>query len=71
MFTNHKGYIFHDSCGFESGGTSELGKIQEFVHEKATKNRLNDRLHAIWYALLMLAQLQLRDVLAQVLHSDG
>lgn len=48
VFKNHDGYIFHDSSGFESGGESELNAIREFVREKATEKRLNDRLHAIW-----------------------
>ncbi|KAF9531334.1 hypothetical protein CPB83DRAFT_786637, partial [Crepidotus variabilis] len=53
IFANHEGYIFHDSCGFESGDNQELTIIQEFVREKATKKRLKDRLHAIWYCVPM------------------
>ena len=48
IFSNHDGYIFHDSRGFESGGEEELKIVQNFVRNKATEKRLRDRLHAIW-----------------------
>ncbi|KIN98658.1 hypothetical protein M404DRAFT_57289, partial [Pisolithus tinctorius Marx 270] len=48
IFTNHEGYIFHDSCGFEAGNEDELRAVQDFVHRKVTERRLRDRLHAIW-----------------------
>ena len=47
IFSNHDGYIFHDSHGFESGGEEELKIVQKFVRKKAMKKRLRDRLHAI------------------------
>jgi hypothetical protein len=49
-FTNHTGYVFHDSCGFESGEEHELKTVQEFVRRKSQERRLNHRLHAIWLA---------------------
>ena len=49
IFTNHDGYIFHDSLGFESGSQEELKIIQEFVRSKAQQKQLRNRLHAIWF----------------------
>ena len=49
IFTNHDGYIFHDSCGFEAGSEDELKTVQEFVKHKSQERRLRDRLHAIWF----------------------
>ena len=48
-FTNHDGYIFHDSRGFEAGSKDELEAVQEFVKSKSRQKRLGDRLHAIWF----------------------
>ncbi|KAF8960039.1 hypothetical protein BDZ97DRAFT_1357343 [Flammula alnicola] len=53
VFSNHEGYIFHDSRGFESGGNEELEIVQEFVRQKSGERRLKDRLHAIWYCIPM------------------
>ncbi|KAF8136754.1 hypothetical protein EV363DRAFT_1320427 [Boletus edulis] len=53
VFTNHDGYVFHDSCGFESGNEAELQIVQNFVRKKATARRLKDRLHAVWYCIPM------------------
>ncbi|KAH9165308.1 hypothetical protein EDB89DRAFT_1858455, partial [Lactarius sanguifluus] len=53
VFSNNKGYIFHDSRGIESGSTEELGILQEFVRRKCGERRLQDRLHAIWYCVPM------------------
>jgi hypothetical protein len=49
IFTNHTGYIFHDSRGFEAGGEDELKIVQEFVLHKSRERQLKDRLHAIWF----------------------
>ena len=54
IFTNHDGYVFHDSCGFEAGNEDELRIVQDFVRKKATARRLQDRLHAIWFVMLIL-----------------
>jgi hypothetical protein len=48
IFTNHTGYIFHDSRGFEAGSEDELKIVQEFVRRKSRESQLEDRLHAIW-----------------------
>jgi hypothetical protein len=49
IFTNHTGYLFHDSRGFEAGGQDELKIVQEFVRRKSRERQLKDRLHAIWF----------------------
>ena len=48
MFSNHDGYIFHDSRGFEAGSDEELTIVQEFIRQMSSKRRLQERLHAIW-----------------------
>ena len=54
VFSNHKGYIFHDSRGIECGDTKEVDILQEFIRRKASERRLESRLHAIWSALLCM-----------------
>ena len=51
IFSNHDGYIFHDSRGFEAGSVDELKIVQKFVKHKSREKRLKDRLHAIWFVL--------------------
>ena len=51
-FTNHHGYVFHDSRGFEAGSEEELRIVQCFVEERSRERFLQDRLHAIWFAVL-------------------
>ncbi|KAH9168907.1 GTP-binding protein [Lactarius sanguifluus] len=53
VFSNHGGYIFHDSRGIESGGIDELQILQRFIRRKCQETRLRDRLHAIWYCVPM------------------
>ena len=48
VFRSNPGFVFHDSCGFEAGGASELNKVKEFVAERSKKRDLCDRVHAIW-----------------------
>jgi hypothetical protein len=49
IFESHAGYVFHDSRGFEAGAEEELKIVQEFVRRRSQEERLNDRLHAIWF----------------------
>ena len=51
VFSNHQGYIFHDSRGIEAGSTEELGIFQDFIRRKCGENQLRSRLHAIWLGL--------------------
>jgi len=52
VFSNHTGYVFHDSRGIESGATEEVEILKEFIQRKASEPRLRSRLHAIWFGLL-------------------
>lgn len=61
-FRSHNGYVFHDSRGFESGETKELEIVQDFVRRRSQEKRLNNRLHAIWFALSMSVRLQIYKV---------
>jgi hypothetical protein len=49
-FINHDGYVFHDSRGFEAGNEEELKTVQDFVRRRSQETRLNEKLHAIWFA---------------------
>ncbi|KAH9023356.1 hypothetical protein EDB84DRAFT_1564738 [Lactarius hengduanensis] len=48
VFSNHRGYVFHDSRGVESGSAGELDILRKFIESKCGEGRLRDRLHAIW-----------------------
>ncbi|KAF8267228.1 hypothetical protein EI94DRAFT_1731050 [Lactarius quietus] len=49
LFSNHLGYVFHDSMGIESGSAEELEILKEFIQRKCGEKKLRDRLHAIWF----------------------
>ena len=51
MFSNHNGYVFHDSRGIESGSIEELEILKEFIQRRCREKRLRDKLHAIWFGL--------------------
>ena len=51
QFSNHTGYIFHDSRGIESGSIDELQILQGFIRRGCGERKLRDRLHAIWFEL--------------------
>ncbi|KAI9432369.1 hypothetical protein H4582DRAFT_1821141, partial [Lactarius indigo] len=53
VFSNNKGFIFHDSRGIESGSEDELGILQGFIRRKCGERQLRNRLHAIWYCVPM------------------
>ena len=52
VFSNHKGYVFHDSRGIECGSTEELEILREFIGRKCGEKKLQNKLHAIWFARL-------------------
>jgi len=54
VFSNHTGYVFHDSRGIESGATEEVDTLQEFIRLKATTRKLQSKLHAIWFVLFCI-----------------
>ncbi|KAH9027816.1 hypothetical protein EDB85DRAFT_94069 [Lactarius pseudohatsudake] len=53
VFSNHRGYVFHDSRGIESGSVGELDILRKFIQRKCGEGRLRDRIHAIWYCVPM------------------
>jgi hypothetical protein len=73
IFTRKPGYVFHDSRGFEAGDEKELKIVQEFVHRKSQERRLDDRLHAIWFASFDISNCDFirAPFPFQVLRSDG
>ena len=48
IFESNTAFVFHDSCGFEAGRTSELDKVKDFVQKHSTNKDLRDHLHMIW-----------------------
>ncbi|KDQ10120.1 hypothetical protein BOTBODRAFT_116347 [Botryobasidium botryosum FD-172 SS1] len=49
IFPSNRGYVFHDSRGFEAGATDELELVRDFIQTRAASNDLDEQLHAIWY----------------------
>jgi hypothetical protein len=70
VFTNHDGYLFHDSRGFEAGGEEELTIVQDFVRRKSREKLLKNKLHAIWF-VPWASTISNSQTPRQVLHSDG
>ncbi|KAN0131251.1 hypothetical protein V8E53_010955 [Lactarius tabidus] len=53
VFSNHTGYVFHDSQGIEAGDEEKLEILKDFIRRKCGERRLHNRLHAIWYCVPM------------------
>ncbi|KAG6331949.1 hypothetical protein ID866_7138 [Astraeus odoratus] len=53
VFRSNKGFIFHDSCGFEAGSECEFNKMKEFVLECSVTPKLDKWIHAIWLCIPM------------------
>jgi hypothetical protein len=51
VFRSNPRFVFHDSCGFEAGGEDEFKNMKQFVSERASTRKLNERIHAIWRAI--------------------
>ena len=49
VFSNHTGYVFHDSRGIECGGTEELETLRTFIRRRSEEKLLRGKLHAIWF----------------------
>jgi GTP-binding protein EngB required for normal cell division len=49
IFEGNPGFIFHDSCGFESGHAEELDVVRTFIEQRSRTRSVNEQLHAIWY----------------------
>ncbi|OAX42828.1 hypothetical protein K503DRAFT_272446 [Rhizopogon vinicolor AM-OR11-026] len=53
VFGSNPDFVFHDSCGFEAGSEAEFKEMKEFVLERASTAKLDERIHAIWYCIPM------------------
>ncbi|KAJ8580235.1 hypothetical protein M405DRAFT_855043 [Rhizopogon salebrosus TDB-379] len=53
VFRSNQDFVFHDSCGFESGGEDEFTKMKNFVMDRASTTKLKERIHTIWYCIPM------------------
>ncbi|KIM82346.1 hypothetical protein PILCRDRAFT_97521 [Piloderma croceum F 1598] len=51
VFKSNPGFIFHDSRGFEAGGTNELNNVKAFITARSENKYLQDQVHAIWYCI--------------------
>jgi len=51
VFASNPQFVFHDSMGFEAGGTGELEAVKAFIASRAKANHMSKQLHAIWYCL--------------------
>ncbi|KIJ90479.1 hypothetical protein K443DRAFT_544223, partial [Laccaria amethystina LaAM-08-1] len=51
IFESNMAFVFHDSCGFEAGRTSELDKVKDFLQKLSTKTSIRNHLHVIWYCI--------------------
>ncbi|KAI6125615.1 hypothetical protein EDD16DRAFT_1474165 [Pisolithus croceorrhizus] len=53
VFQSNPGFVFHDSCGFDTAAAKEFGEVKEFVTERATSTSIKQRIHAIWFCIPM------------------
>ncbi|KAL4075269.1 hypothetical protein V8B97DRAFT_1867324, partial [Scleroderma yunnanense] len=51
IFRSNRGFIFHDSRGFEAGSEEEVKLMKKFLTDRATATKLEKRIHAIWYCI--------------------
>ncbi|KAL4071192.1 hypothetical protein V8B97DRAFT_2024071 [Scleroderma yunnanense] len=51
VFRSNKGFIFHDSRGFEAGSEEEVKLMQNFLTDRSAATKLERRIHAIWYCI--------------------
>jgi hypothetical protein len=42
------GLIIHDSCGYQSGGVSEVARIKKFIKRRMSMSEPKDALDAVW-----------------------
>ncbi|KAJ8584242.1 hypothetical protein M405DRAFT_866391 [Rhizopogon salebrosus TDB-379] len=54
VFRSNPGFVFHDSRGFEAGGEEEFKMMKQFVSERASTRELDERVHAIWQAIISM-----------------
>ncbi|KIK56310.1 hypothetical protein GYMLUDRAFT_248055 [Collybiopsis luxurians FD-317 M1] len=44
-------FILHDSQGFAAGETQNFATVEKFIQDRAQRQELKDRLHAIWFCM--------------------
>jgi hypothetical protein len=54
VFRSNPGFVFHDSCGWEAGGEDTFLEMGGFVSERASTRILDQRIHAIWQAIISM-----------------
>ncbi|KIK15836.1 hypothetical protein PISMIDRAFT_686942 [Pisolithus microcarpus 441] len=50
-FLSNPGFVFHDSCGFESRSEEQFDLMKKFVRDRAKTTQLDERIHAIWFCI--------------------
>lgn len=53
VFASNPQFVFHDSMGFEAGGTGELEAVKAFIASRAKATHMSKQLHAIWCTLCL------------------
>jgi hypothetical protein len=53
VFKSNPGFVFHDSCGFESGGIKEMNQVREFIAHRSKMVSMEQRVHTIWYIVVL------------------
>jgi len=53
IFRSNRGFVFHNSCGFEAGDTNKLDDVIRFIKQRAKERKLPNQIHAIWYCIPM------------------
>ncbi|KIM20815.1 hypothetical protein M408DRAFT_306335 [Serendipita vermifera MAFF 305830] len=51
VFASNPDFCFHDSRGFQSGGSAELDRVKAFIAHRSQQQKSENRLHAIWYCI--------------------
>lgn len=55
VFPSSRGYVFHDSRGFEAGATGEVDTVRDFIRKRVARENLDEQLHAIWKEMSLSA----------------
>lgn len=53
VFQSNPGFVFHDSCGFDTAAAKQFGEVKEFVVERAASTTIKQRIHVIWFCIPM------------------
>ena len=54
IFRSNRGFVFHDSRGFEAGGANELDDVKLFIKQRAKEKKLPNQIHAIWLVICVI-----------------